>query len=398
MTQLLVSTRKGLFIFERESAGAWRMARSHFSGDRVSLSLVDPRDGTFYAALDHGHFGVKLHRSDDGGVTFEEIAAPAYPAKPEGVEDKDSAGKEVPWNVELIWSLAAGGDDEPGALWCGTIPGGLFRSADRGETWHLVESLWRQPARKSWFGGGYDWPGIHSICVDPRDSKRVLIGISCGGAWQTRDRGETWALCASGMYAAYMPPDRRDDESIQDPHCIVQCKSAPDTFWTQHHNGVFCSTNDAASWTEIDNVPPSTFGFAVAVHPGDPKTAWLIPAISDEHRVPVEGKLVVARTRDGGASFDTLTQGLPQAHAYDLVFRHALDVDSSGDIAAFGSTTGNLWVTEDQGDSWTVISHHLPPIAAVDPMPARRCCSPRATTRRTSRATPLAAASSCSSA
>ncbi len=366
MTRLLVSTRKGLFTFGRHSAGSWRPAANHFLGDRVSLTMVDPRDGACYAALDHGHFGVKLHRSDDGGATFRQIATPAYPAKPEGLEDRNSQGHEVPWNVELIWSLAAGGDDEPGALWCGTIPGGLFRSADRGETWHLVESLWHHPDRKEWFGGGFDWPGIHSICVDPRDSKRVVVAVSCGGVWQTRDRGETWELCAKGMYAEFVPPARRDDQRIQDPHRVVQCKSAPDVFWCQHHNGVFRSTDNAASWTEIDNVPPSTFGFAVAVHPADPETAWLIPAVSDQHRVPVDGVLVVARARDGGAAFETLREGLPGEHAYDLVFRHGLDIDTSGDIVAFGSTTGNLWISESGGDAWSAISHNLPPIAAVE--------------------------------
>ena len=365
MTELLVSTRKGLFTFARDKK-AWRLDNSHFQGDRVSLTMVDPRDGARYAALDHGHFGVKLHRSDDGGATFTEIAAPTFPAKPENLDDRNSEGKEVPWNVELIWSLAPGGDDEPGALWCGTIPGGLFRSGDRGETWHLVDALWSHPDRKEWLGGGYDLPGIHSICVDPRDSKRVVVGISCGGAWQTRDRGETWEVCAAGMHAAYMPPDRREDQRIQDPHRLVQCRSQPAVFWTQHHNGVFRSTDDAASWVEIENPPVSNFGFACAVHPGDPDTAWLVPAVSDEHRIPADGKISVSRTRDGGATWQTLRDGLPKEHAYDLIFRHALDVDASGTTLAMGSTTGNLWASVDQGDSWVAISHHLPPIAAVE--------------------------------
>lgn len=377
MTQLLVSTRKGLFTYQY-SPGAgpgpdagWKLRDTAFQGDRVSLTMVDPRDGARYAALDHGHFGVKLHRADaaeasDRAVTWTEIPAPAYPAKPADLEDIDSQGQEVPWSVQLIWSMASGGDDEPGALWCGTIPGGLFRSADRGESWHLVESLWRDPRRKEWFGGGFDWPGVHSICVDPRDSRHVVIGVSCGGVWSSRDRGETWELTAKGMYAEYVPPDRRDDPRIQDPHRVVQCSAAPDSFWAQHHNGVFRSRDGAASWTEIADVPPSTFGFAAAVHPTNPDTAWLIPAVADEHRIPVDGKLCVARTRDGGETFETLRQGLPQDHAYDLVYRHALDIDKTGEILAFGSTTGNLWVSHDQGDSWHVVSHHLPPIAAVE--------------------------------
>ena len=135
--------------------------------------------------------------------------------------------------------------------------------------------------------------------------------------------------------------------------------------WVQHHNGIFRSTDGAASWKEIENVKPSSFGFAVVAHPKDPKTAWFIPGIKDEKRIPVGGKLVVTRTRDGGESFDILDKGLPCEHAYDIVYRHALDIDSTGDVLAFGSTTGSLWISENGGDSWENISTHLPPIYCV---------------------------------
>ncbi len=368
MSQLLVSTRKGLFTFARADDGTWGVEHSHFLGDRVSLAVVDPRDGARYVAIDHGHFGNKLHRSEDGGKTYTEIAAPAYPPKPEDLDggDKNAMGQEVPWDLKLIWALAAAGDDDPGALWCGTIPGGLFRSGDRGASWHLVDSLWRHPDRHEWFGGGYDHPGIHSICIDPRDSKRIVVAVSCGGVWQTRDRGETWTLCADGMRAAYMPPERSDDPRIQDPHRLVQCAAQPDHFWVQHHNGIYRSIDDCASWQECEDVEPSTFGFATAVHPRDPRLAWFVPAVKDEHRMPVNGQVVVTRTRDGGESFEILRRGLPQEHAYDLVFRHALAVDESGDFLALGSTTGSLWISGDQGENFESISQHLPPIFAVE--------------------------------
>ena len=146
---------------------------------------------------------------------------------------------------------------------------------------------------------------------------------------------------------------------------MVQCAAAPEVFWSQHHNGVFRTTNGLESWHEIPNVQPSVFGFAVAVHPRDPKTAWFVPAVKDVKRIPVEGKVVVSRTRDGGNSFDVLTRGLPQEHAYDLVFRHAMDIDGTGERLAFGSTTGSLWVSENGGETWQTISTHLPPIYAV---------------------------------
>jgi hypothetical protein len=132
--------------------------------------------------------------------------------------------------------------------------------------------------------------------------------------------------------------------------------------WVQHHNGIFRSTDPAAAWSEIANVHPSAFGFAVAVHPRDPETAWFVPAVKDEKRYPANGRVVVNRTHDGGKTFETLTAGLPQEHAYDLVYRHALDIDDSGDVLAFGSTTGSLWVSENAGNSWQTVSLNLPPI------------------------------------
>lgn len=361
---LLVSTRKGLFVL-REHKGQWQVAETAFLGDRVSLCHRDPSDGAIYAALDHGHFGPKIQRSTDSGKSWTELGAPVFPEKPEGLEDKDGSGRDVPWTVKQIWALESGGADQPGHLWAGTIPGGLFRSTDHGHSWTLVESLWRDPRRNAWFGGGADWPGIHSIVVDPRDSSRVLLGVSCGGVWETTDSGETWEPRALGMRADFMPPDRVGDQLIQDPHLITLCRSAPDMLWSQHHCGIYRSTDGARSWVEIEKAGPSTFGFAVAVHPEDPDTAWFVPAISDQHRMPVDGKLVVTRTRDGGESFDVLTSGLPQEHAYDLVYRHALSLDDTGNRLAFGSTTGSLFVSADQGDSWNTISLHMPPIYAV---------------------------------
>jgi photosystem II stability/assembly factor-like uncharacterized protein len=214
-------------------------------------------------------------------------------------------------------------------------------------------------------GGGADYPGLHSICVDPRDSRRVTLGVSTGGVWRTEDGGATWACRGQGMRAAYMPPERAYDPRVQDVHRIVQCPAKPDVFWVQHHNGVFHSSDDAATWRELTDMPVSAFGFPVAVHPADPDTAWFVPGDKDERRIPREGKVVVLRTRDGGRSFQELRSGLPQDHAYDLVWRHALAVDGSGERLAFGSTTGSLWVTEDGGDVWSSASEHLPPVHAV---------------------------------
>jgi photosystem II stability/assembly factor-like uncharacterized protein len=226
-----------------------------------------------------------------------------------------------------------------------------------------MEGLWNQPSRKDWFGGGYDDPGIHSVVVDDRG--RVLVGISCGGVWISADDGESWTLGGQGLAADYMPPDRRDDPTIQDPHRIAVCRAAPDTVWCQHHCGIFRSDDGGHSFVEIKDVAPSAFGFAVAAHPKDPKTAWFVPAVKDECRVPVDARFVATRTRDGGKSFETLSKGLPQEASYDLVYRHALAVSDDGARLVMGSTTGALWYSEDAGDSWRLVSAHLPPIAQV---------------------------------
>lgn len=167
------------------------------------------------------------------------------------------------------------------------------------------------------------------------------------------------------MRAEHVPPELTHDPIAQDVHRLVQCPAASYRMWVQHHNGIFVSSDEGKTFLEISGVQPSTFGFAVVVHPREPDTAWFVPEIKDERRIPRDGKLVVTRTRDGGKSFDVLTEGLPQSHAYDVVYRHALSLSDCGERLALGSTTGGLWVSENQGDSWACVTHTLPPIYAV---------------------------------
>ena len=348
----LVGTRKGLFVVAG-SGNQWSIESSHFMAEPVSMVLADQRDGSWYAALDHGHFGVKLHRSMDEGGSWTEVKAPSFPDKPADSDDDSE------WSTKLVWSLEEGADQR---LWCGTIPGGLFYSDDCAQSWTLVRSLWDRNERREWFGGGADQPGIHSVAVDPRNRHQLSVGVSCGGVWHSSDSGETWTLAAKGMVAAFMPPDRAGDENIQDPHRLMPCPADPDVVWCQHHCGIFKSTDAGRTWSEVKEAGPSTFGFAVAVHPEDPDTAWFVPAEKDSARLPVDGKVVVTRTRDGGRSFEVLSDGLPGEHAYDLVYRHAFEVASDGVTLLMGSTTGNLWASGDQGDSWKAVSHHLPPV------------------------------------
>ena len=350
--RMLAATRKGLLSFAR-SGRSWQLTRNDFPGVPVTAMLADARDGAFYAALKHGHFGAKLHRSDDEGRTWTELPAPAFAA--------DAAGSPALFQV---WTLEAGGADRPGRLWAGALPAGLFRSDDRGATWQQVRALWDVSEREKWFGGGYDDAGIHSISPDPRNADRVSVAISCGGVWETRNAGAAWTLEGEGLVATYMPPELAGVKESQDPHRVVRCAAAPDVMWMQHHCGIFRSTDAGAHWTQLKS-PFDDFGFAVAAHPREPGTAWFVPAIKDEMRLPRDGALSVTRTTDGGQTWQCFREGLPQRDAFDLIYRHGLDVDETGERLAMGSTTGSLWASDDAGESWTLVNAHLPPIYVV---------------------------------
>jgi hypothetical protein len=202
------ATRKGL-VELRHRGGRWQVQRTHFLGEPVTMLLPPDAHGRMLAALNLGHFGVKLHASMDAGATWAEVAAPAYPEQP-----PEATGPA--WKLVLVWALEA----TAGAVWAGTIPGGLFKSADFGQSWQLVGDLWHRKERLEWFGGGYDAPGIHSICPHPTQPGQLLVGISCGGAWTTHDDGATWQITATGMRADFMPPEQSGNPNIQDPHHI----------------------------------------------------------------------------------------------------------------------------------------------------------------------------------
>lgn len=361
MQSLLVGTRKGLFVVQGQGS-TWHIVAHHFAGEPVTQLLADPRDGSWYAALRMGHFGVKLRKSQDQGAHWTEIAAPAFPAKP---ATGPWADDPTPWNVDMVWALEAGGTDQPGTLWAGCLPAGLFASQDGGASWALNTALWNEPRRKEWMGGGYDYAGIHSVLVDPRDSAHLTVAISCGGVWQSHDGGQQWALTAAGMRADFMPEELAEDGNVQDPHRMVQCAAQPDVLWVQHHCGIYRSTDSAQHWQGIAAPMPSGFGFAVACDPQNPQRAWFVPAQADVCRIPVQGQMLVTRTDDGGHSFQAFGEGLPAQHAYHLVYRHGLDVSADGQSLALASTTGGLWTSADAGEHWHCVSNDLPPVAVL---------------------------------
>lgn len=365
---LFLGTNKGLLIYARDSSGKWSLTCDAHKAIPVSYAALDPRSGTLWACLDHGHWGQKLHRSQDQGATWREVPAPKFPASAElaipavppgmGIEQK-----VVSATVSYLWLVAPGGLDQPQRLYIGTEPGGLFQSDDGGESFHLVESLWNHPSRTHhWFGGGRDFPGLCSIAVDPRDSQHIIIGISVGGVFETHDGGQSWAGRNKGLKACYLP--NPDAEYGHDPHFLAMSPSNPDVLWQQNHCGIFRSVDSGQTWTDISQRDvPAFFGFAIALDSYDDQTAWVVPAVSDEYRVAVDQALCVSRTTDGGQTWTALRNGLPQRNSYDLVYRHALDI--SRDRLAFGTTTGNLYISDDRGDHWECVSNHLPPVYSV---------------------------------
>ena len=206
-------------------------------------------------------------------------------------------------------------------------------------------------------------PGIHSIVTDPRDPDRLLVGVSTAGVLETRDGGKTWSTRNRGLLMDY-GPDPTAEWAGHDPHFVVRCEGQPDHVWQQNHCGVFHSDDGAATWRKVSHPDAGVhFGFPVAVDAKDGLTAWLVPGKADMQRMAIDGGLFVARTKDGGRTWEPLRKGLPQEDAYDVVLRHALD--NRGDLLAFGSTTGNLYVSDDRGESWQTVANNLPPVYSV---------------------------------
>lgn len=353
---LLIGTRKGLFTAERAPDG-WRVHPPDHAGIGVQYAMRDRRTDTVWAALDHGHWGAKLARKRPG-ADWEEVTAPAYP---EGEVLKSGS----PATLEQIWVLAEGGEDNPGRLYAGTNPGGLFVSEDDGESWSLVRGLWDHPSRLGgvgWFGGGRDTPGIHSIIVDPRYNERVLIGISCAGVFETADGGANWIPRNQGVTGDFLPDPSA--EVGQDPHFVTMAPSDNEVLWQQNHCGIWVSKNGGGRWDPVHQEEgPAKFGFPICVHPSKAGTAWVIPGISDGKRMAVGGALQVLRTDDFGASWHSTSEGLPQDNAWDVVYRHAFD--RQGASLAFGSTTGNVYVSDDEGAAWTCLGANFPPVYSI---------------------------------
>ena len=355
--KILVSTRKGLIVFKKNLSGHWVYDGVHFLGLPVSMVYYEAYSQTLWACLDHGHWGCKLHKSKDEGKSWQEVEAPKYP---EGAEVREG----VPAGLKYIWSMTSIHHEDQNRILLGTEPGGLFESNDEGLSFHLIRPLWDHPTRKElWFGGGRDHPGIHSIVVDPANNDHFYVGISCAGVFETVDGGHSWTPRNKGLIASFLPDVNA--EVGQDPHLLVQCTSNPKVMWQQNHCGIFRTEDGGAQWKDIsDHEGQAFFGFAIAADDLNDQLAWVAPAVSDEIRVAVDNSLCICRTDDGGRSWKTFTNGLPQHGTFDITYRHALD--QKKESVVFGTTTGNLYTSNDYGENWITLSNNLPMVHCVD--------------------------------
>jgi hypothetical protein len=387
---ILLGTRKGTVIFDRTNS-SWRQRAIAHAGIPVCYAARDPRDGTLWASLDHGHWGPKLSRSRDNGATWEDISSLKYPKgaryivkylpTPDFNPDSPTAQAEyVDASVLKIWNIAFGHASQPNRLYAGTIPGGLFVSDDGGDSWELNRPLWNHESRggdlftgdatseNRWNGTpasidyGVFEPGIHSIIVNPSNPNHLYVAVSTAGVIESTDGGQTWQPRNRGMLMDYLP--NPESEWGHDPHFVTMCREQPEHLWQQNHCGVFYTDNSAQQWKKVSQPEVGVnFGFPIAADAKDGRTAWVVPARADSERMAIDGSLFVARTTDGGQTWLSLRKGLPQENAYDIVLRHGLDV--ADDCICFGSTTGNVYITEDRGESWQSLSNNLPPVYSV---------------------------------
>ena len=348
-TLLLVGTMKGAFLF-RGRKSKWEMGGPYFPGSAVYAMAYDDRGGRqrIWAGPQSMHFGALLRSSDDFGATW---------TNPEEANVKFPEGTDAA--LKNIWQITMGRDDD--TMYAGVEPAALFVSKNGGETWSLNDGLWNHPQRPKWQPGGGGLC-LHTILLDPQQEKRIRIAISTGGMYVTEDGGRSWRPSNKGVRAEYLPD--KDPEFGQCVHKVVQSKRKPKRMYLQNHFGLYRSDDRGESWKDIANGVPSDFGFAMAIHPKDADTAWIVPLEADMFRCTPEGKLRVYRTSNGGKQWKAMTKGLPQQDAYECVVRDAMDADERG--VYFGTRSGKLFASLNEGKSWhTITADVLPPVVKV---------------------------------
>jgi len=363
---LLLATRKGLWQLHGDPARrSWRVAGPQFLGHIVHHCIADPRDAkTMLAAARTGHLGPTIFRSSDRGRSWHEAKQP--PAFSEG-------SARV---VDHTFWLTPGHVSEPGVWYGGTSPQGLFRSEDGGATWRGVAGFNEHPQRKAWCGGDQDGtpdgPKLHSILIDPRDARHMYIGMSGGGVFESTDGGADWRPLNRGVKADFLP--QPDPEYGHDPHCVRLHPMLPDRLYQQNHCGIYRLDRPAERWEDIGATMPKSvgpIGLPMVVHPRDPDTIWVFPmdGTSVWPRVSPGGKPAVYRSVNAGKTWQRQAIGLPKSQAWLTVKRQAMTADAGAPVGVyFGTTSGEVWASRDEGRTWKCLATHLPEIYSVETM------------------------------
>jgi len=358
MTQevrLLVGTKKGLIVLDSDAARrAWRMRGPFCETWPINHAVADPATGTIYAGGGNAWFGPAVWKSTDLGATWSHSS--------EGLAYAEGAEP-----IKSVWSLASAN----GALYAGVEPAGLFRSDDGGQAWEHVAGLRDHPSRPDWQPGGGGLI-LHTIAPHPDDEEQLWVAISTGGVFHTADRGATWEARNKGTRCDFLPEEQRYPEYGQCVHSLAMAPGMPARLYQQNHCGMYRSEDGGLNWQSIEAGLPSSFGFPAVAHPRDPQTLYLFPLNGDiAGRYAPDGKAAVWRSRDAGANWQDLRAGLPQENAYLSVLRQAMasdDLEPAG--IYFGTTSGALFASADEGDSWSCIAEHLPLITSVETLVA----------------------------
>jgi hypothetical protein len=348
---VMAGTAKGVFLFLADrKRGDFKMSGPHFLGQSVSsAAFIAGAAARIVVGNKSNHWGAMVSWSDDFGANWREP-----------VEGNIKFPKGTDAALNSVWTLETGTALGPDTVLAGVDPAALFRSDDRGETFRLNEALFNHPDRPRW-NPGFGGLCLHSILVHPQNPKRMYIGISSAGLYRTDDGGETWTTCINGLRVNADVPG-----ATLCPHKLRFDAENPARMYLQNHPGVYRSDNEGRSWISIEGGLPSEFGFPMVAHPRRGGTIWTFPLTADEFRVPPNGQPRVWRSRDGGNSWQPLGKGLPEREGYFTVLREAFCCDTHDPAGLyFGTRGGQLYASNDEGESWRMLAEFLPPVLSV---------------------------------